>query len=146
MGHWPPLTPQRMLDACIQIFFRVSTLYRVGGWGGRKGRENCKKISKRMPCFKREPRMTEKYEYCRTVPRTFVQDCSYLGVGELELTFFFSISWTFSQFYSSSLKHVEVSLSRRIFCCPWVFELEWFLMYLQIKAGIISKQFLLTDD
>ena len=26
----PPLTPQRMLDACIQNFFRVSTLYRVG--------------------------------------------------------------------------------------------------------------------
>ena len=26
-----PLTPQTMLDACIQIFFRVSTLYRVGG-------------------------------------------------------------------------------------------------------------------
>ena len=54
--------------------------------------------------------MTEKYEYCSAVPRTFVQDCSYLGVGELELTFFFPFSWTFSQFYSSSLKHVEVSI------------------------------------
>ena len=68
--------------------------------------------------------MTEKYEYCSGVPRTFVQDCSYLGVGELELTFFFPFSWTFSQFYSSSLKHVEVPLSRRIFCFPWLFELE----------------------
>ena len=30
-GPPPPLTPQTILDACIQIFFRVSTLYRVGG-------------------------------------------------------------------------------------------------------------------
>ena len=29
-GPTPPLTPQTMLDACIQIFFRVSTLYKVG--------------------------------------------------------------------------------------------------------------------
>ena len=29
-GSTPPLTPQTMLDACIQNFFRVSTLYRVG--------------------------------------------------------------------------------------------------------------------
>ena len=40
------------------------------------GRENCKEISKRMHCFKKEliGEMTEKYEYYRTVPRTFVQD------------------------------------------------------------------------
>ena len=39
-------------------------------------RANCKKISKRIHCFKREPigEMTEKYEYCSTVPRTFVRD------------------------------------------------------------------------
>ena len=29
-GPAPPLTPQTMLDARIQNFFRVSTLYRVG--------------------------------------------------------------------------------------------------------------------
>ena len=31
-----------------------------------------------MRCFKREPRknVTEKYEYCSAVPRTFVQDCN----------------------------------------------------------------------
>ena len=29
----PPLTPQTTLDACIKNFFRVSTLYRVGGEG-----------------------------------------------------------------------------------------------------------------
>ena len=33
----PPLTPQTMLDALIQNFFRVSTLYRVGG--GRTARK-----------------------------------------------------------------------------------------------------------
>ena len=30
-GPTAPLTPQTMLDACIQNFFRVSTLSRVGG-------------------------------------------------------------------------------------------------------------------
>ena len=61
LGHFPihtgptsSLTPQTMLDACIQIFFRVSTLYRLGG------RENCKKISKRMYYFKRESRNDRK--------------------------------------------------------------------------------------
>ena len=29
-GPTPSLTPQTMLDPCIQDFFRVSTLYRVG--------------------------------------------------------------------------------------------------------------------
>ena len=36
-GPTPPLTPQTMLDACIQNFFRVSTLYRVAG--GRTARK-----------------------------------------------------------------------------------------------------------
>ena len=41
----PPLTPQTTLDACFQTFFApVATLYRAG-------RENYKKISKRMHCF-----------------------------------------------------------------------------------------------
>ena len=53
-GPTPPLTPQTMLDACIQIFFQVSTLYRVGG------RKNRKKFSKRMHWFKREPRNDRK--------------------------------------------------------------------------------------
>ena len=53
-GPTAPLTPQTMLNACIQNIFRVLTLYRVGG------RENCKKISKRMHCFKREPRNDRK--------------------------------------------------------------------------------------
>ena len=29
-GPTPPLTPQTILDACIQNFFRVSTIYSVG--------------------------------------------------------------------------------------------------------------------
>ena len=43
-GPTPALTSQTMLDACIQNFFEVSTLYRVGG--GRTAREfrkGCKK-------------------------------------------------------------------------------------------------------
>ena len=38
----PPLTPQTTLDACIQNFFQVSTLYRVGGGRTtRKLRKGC---------------------------------------------------------------------------------------------------------
>ena len=43
------------------------------GWG----RDNCKKISITLHCFKRNQEITEKYEYCSTVPRTFVQDCRF---------------------------------------------------------------------
>ena len=47
----------------------LPSLYRV--MGGRTAR----KFPKRMQCcFMREPRMTEKSEYCITVPRNFVQD------------------------------------------------------------------------
>ena len=68
----PPLTPQTMLDACIQNFFRVSTLYRVGG--GRTAR----KFRKGCTVLRGNREMTEKYEYCSTVARTFVQDCSFM--------------------------------------------------------------------
>ena len=54
----PPLTPQTTLDACIQTFLRVSTLYRVGGGWGR--RDNCKKISKRKHYFVRDPKKLQK--------------------------------------------------------------------------------------
>ena len=53
-----------------RIFFRVSTLYRVGG--GRTAR----KFRKGCTVLRGNREMTEKYEYCSTVPRTFVQDCS----------------------------------------------------------------------
>ena len=42
------------------------------GWG----RENFKKISKRMHFLLGNPEMTEKYEYCITVARTLVHDCN----------------------------------------------------------------------
>ena len=63
-GPTPPLTPQTMLDACIQNFFWVSTLYRVGG--GRTAR----KFRKWCTVLRGSRWMTEKYEYCSTVPRT----------------------------------------------------------------------------
>ena len=53
-GPTPPLTPQRMLDACNKNFFSEFQL--CIGWGT----ENCKKISKRMHCFMREPRNERK--------------------------------------------------------------------------------------
>ena len=68
-GPTPPLTPQTMLNACIQNFFRVSTLYRVVG--GRTARE----FRKGCTVLRGNREMTEKYKYCSTVPRTFVQDC-----------------------------------------------------------------------
>ena len=71
IGPTSPLTPQTMLDACIQNSFRVSI---CTGWGegitARKFRKGCTVL-----CMK-EHRMTEKYEYCITVPRSFVHDCS----------------------------------------------------------------------
>ena len=73
-GPAPPLTPQTMLDACIQNVFRVSTLYRVGG--GRTAR----KFWKGCIVLRGNREITEIYEYCSTVPRTFVQDCRSAGV------------------------------------------------------------------
>ena len=52
-GPTPPLTPQTTLEACIHVFQHCI----------RWGWEYCKKISKRMHCFMREPRMVEKSEY-----------------------------------------------------------------------------------
>ena len=79
-GPTPPLIPQTMLDACIQNFFRVSTLYRVGG--GRTTRE----FRKGCTVLRGNREMTGKYEYCSTVPRTFVQDCSFDSIKYLERT------------------------------------------------------------
>ena len=69
-GPTPPLTPQTMLDACIQNFFGVSTLYMVGG--GRTAR----KFRKGCTVLRGKREMTEKYEHRSTVPRTFVQGYS----------------------------------------------------------------------
>ena len=75
-GPTPPLTPQTMLDACIQDFFyRFSTLHRLGG--GR----TAIKFRKGCTLLWRNPEITEKCEYCITFSRTFVHDCS-LAVRE----------------------------------------------------------------
>ena len=62
LGPTPPLTPQTMLDACIQNFF-PSFNFVYGG-----GRKNCKKTSKMVHCLEGNREMTEKYEYYTTVP------------------------------------------------------------------------------
>ena len=74
-GTTPPLTPQTMLDTCIQNFLRVSILYRVGG--GRTARN----FWKGCTVLRGNREMTEKHGYCSTVPRTFVQDCLKPGFG-----------------------------------------------------------------
>ena len=69
----PTLTNNRqqtMLDACIQNFFPVSTLYRVAGWGVGE-RKNCKKISKRMHSCKRELRNDRKIWILQYCPKDF---------------------------------------------------------------------------
>ena len=44
------------------------------GWGGGR---TATKFWKGCTVLRRNREMTEKYEYCSTVPRTFVQDCSF---------------------------------------------------------------------
>ena len=75
LGHFPihtcpapRLTPQAMLDACIQNFFRVSTLYWVG-----KGR-TAGKFRKGCTVLWGNTDITENYEYYIALLRTFVQD------------------------------------------------------------------------
>ena len=66
----PLPSPHKQCWMCVpRIFFRVSTLYRVGG--GRTAR----KFQKGCTVLWGKREMTEKYEYCSTVPRTFVHDC-----------------------------------------------------------------------
>ena len=96
-GPTPPLTPQKMLDACTQNFFQVSTLDRVrGGRTTRKCRKGC-------TVLRRNREMTEKYKYCSIVPRTFVQDCS----SFLPFIFLFRLS------SSSLIAVISSSRSRR---------------------------------
>ena len=68
-GPSPHLALQTMLNACIQKFFRISSLYSMGG--GRTAR----KFQKGCAVLWGNREMTEKYEYCSTVPRTFVHHC-----------------------------------------------------------------------
>ena len=83
-----------MLDACIQNFFRVSALYRVGG--GKTAR----KFWKWCTVLRLNRETTEKYEYYSTVPRIFVQDCLNPGFGGKSL---------FSSFFLRFLGILETS-------------------------------------
>ena len=62
----PSPHPHKQRWTRVQNFFRVSTLYSQG-----KGRENCKKISKMMHCFKREPRNDRKIRILQYCPKDF---------------------------------------------------------------------------
>ena len=80
-----------------RIFLQVSTLDRVrGGTTARKCRKGC-------TVLRGNREMTEKYEYCSTVPRTFVQDCS----SFLPFIFLFRLS------SSSLIAVISSSRSRR---------------------------------
>ena len=68
-GPTPPLTLQTMLDACIQNFFRVSTLYRWGGRTARKFRKECAVSGWAPGCFKRKPRNDRKIWISQYCPR-----------------------------------------------------------------------------
>ena len=56
-----------------EIFFPVSTCIGVGGGGG--GGRTARKFRKGCIVLRGNQEMSEKCEYCSTVPRTFVRDC-----------------------------------------------------------------------
>ena len=69
-GQPLPSSHKQCWTRVSRIFFRVSTLYRVGG------RRTTRKFRKRCTVLRGNREIIEKYEYCGTVARTFVQDCS----------------------------------------------------------------------
>ena len=72
-----PFSPQKQCWTRVsRIFFRVSTLYRVGG-GGRSARQ----FRKGCTVLRGNRQMTEKYDYCSTVPKTFVQEFDRLSTS-----------------------------------------------------------------
>ena len=75
-GPTPPLTPQTVLHACIQNFISEFQLCIVWG-GGRTAR----KFWKVCTVLRGNREMTEKYEFCSTVPRSFVQDCRLVTIS-----------------------------------------------------------------
>ena len=66
----PLPSPHKQCGTRVSRIF--STLYRVGvGRTARKFRKGC-------TVLRGNREMTEKYEYCSTVPRNFVQDCWFI--------------------------------------------------------------------
>ena len=101
-----------MLDACIQNFFQISTLYRVGG--GRSART----FRKGCTVLRGNREMTEKYEYRSTVSRTFVQDCGYMKQEKSDLT---RAHWRATPTRASAFK------------CPVIFNFEIYFQDFQMK-------------
>ena len=64
-GPTPPLNPQQCWTSVSRIFSEFQLCI---GWGEGKLQENFNLSGNRE--------MTETYQYCSTVTRTFVQDCS----------------------------------------------------------------------
>ena len=107
-GPTHPLTPETTLHTCIQKFFRVSTLYRVG-WG-----RNARKFRKGCTILRGNREMTEIYEYCSTVPRTFVQDCR-LNLNFLSTSLRHRRNWTL-------VKSVCETAPKSLFLAPPVYQ------------------------
>ena len=65
---------------CWTRVFRIFSEFQLClGWGGGGGGEGelARKSRERRTLLRGNREMTEKYEYCSTVPRTFVQDCRF---------------------------------------------------------------------
>ena len=72
----PPHPTNNVGRVYPEFLFRVSSLYRVGG--GRTARN----FRKGCTVLRGNREMTERYEYCSTVPRTFVQEFLNPGFGK----------------------------------------------------------------
>ena len=70
-GPTPPLTPQTMLDACIQIFFPCFNFVLGGGGGGGWGERTATKFRKGCTVLRGDQEMTEKYEILQYCPKDF---------------------------------------------------------------------------
>ena len=114
----PPLTPQTTLDACIQNFFRVSTLF------GVEGRRTERKCRKGCTVLWGNPEITENYEYCISVPKDF---CPWLKLWWQIQSFLFPFFKVLVTDFFGSVHSVEISnssatdvqqesLCRYIFC------------------------------
>ena len=74
-GFFSNHTKKNNVGRLCPEFSRVSTLYRVGEGELREiFWKSCTGLWGHP-----DPEITENYEYCVTVPRNFVQDCSWVG-------------------------------------------------------------------
>ena len=77
-----------------QCWTRVSRIFSEFqlciGWGGGR---TTRKFRKGCTVLRGNQEMTEKYEYCSTVPRKFVQDCSSKNVLMNSVDYSSSVTW-----------------------------------------------------